>query len=609
MKRGLVLVAYESMERARDGKPETLLAAVHNASVWPVALCSEASIAPKVWVRTEDGQPVGLTAEGKRRQTPRLIDFSFSGTGGFIMPGHAIAETYPLGSYFCLNRSGNYTILAASYLLGGKQVLVARPLTVRMRTSSTQPRKSRFEDSRTGAPATPPRTDENDLAELLRISGMQMHGHVLRAIQSPSPDNAINLIASHQCLEDSSEDGDSSVSPQRESASSAKRTWVADSGLARADYRIIVCDSARQIVPVTRRGAAVFSGKRQQSPVELNLGCAVGTWFPLDRMFDLKAARHYTVIVALLTNRSNNAPLVASPLNIHVPAQETVGLTRPLYGSTIIWRRLTEHVTGPSDELRIQSTHSNIGAVAGSLEIKLNGPGRRVERQPFLSDCTLLAQDSNGDPVSIDSPPMVEGNQGELAEYQGPTGDRLPERVFFSLWPSAWLVPGRDYTFLAAVTLGGDRGLAAVAPPVRLMIPDSEDDSVPPSEAPSECKGVPAALRVQLAGALSEEDWKQLTRFAGISFHGLICNASASKANEFEISVKNQSTRLLTLKRLKGAGGLLLCIRNSAGRNVAISKEAKNTLKQFLGFERHVLKPGESMKRTFDCRTYSARIP
>ena len=149
VKRGLVLVAYESMERARDGKPETLLAAVHNASVWPVALCSEASIAPKVWVRTEDGQPVGLTAEGKRRQTPRLIDFSFSGTGGFIMPGHAIAETYPLGSYFCLNRSGNYTILAASYLLGGKQVLVARPLTVRMRTSSTQPRKSRFEDSRT----------------------------------------------------------------------------------------------------------------------------------------------------------------------------------------------------------------------------------------------------------------------------------------------------------------------------------------------------------------------------------------------------------------------------------------------------------------------------
>ena len=169
-----------------------------------------------------------------------------------------------------------------------------------------------------------------------------------------------------------------------------RRQYVTElSGASPGDYEVYVRDSNGDLAVQNGIGCVLGSTPAVSGGYRLRKGDAVGTWFPLDEMFDLRAGQDYTVVVAEKTACHGPNRLVATPLGFRAPRPRSPAFDRPLYGSTAVWQRLLDQagmnrseITSPKVGLRITPTG------LGELEF---APARtnRVADAPLCTVATI----------------------------------------------------------------------------------------------------------------------------------------------------------------------------------------------------------------------------
>jgi hypothetical protein len=363
-KNGLALSAY--VVPCSDGWPEgELVVSIRNVSNRPIKIVVAFPLLPQVVVRSEKGEFVCLTDEG------RLEESALHLGNRQVFPlfaGGAVGDVVPLGKHFAVSQSGKYTILVGQEVdgvvippaawaefvqavtkaskgpgtkhfeqpgdmslslgsgltiqqcdeyenlwttfrkgKGAKSRLVSAPLALDATTLSENAVREVG-----GKPSKPGKslriTDETtwtekEWSDALAQAGHARSGCVLEVTPNRENPAVIDLVASAIVI------GPRSFTP-------------GDSfrmGSYAGDYRVAVRDPGGKLLPINEFGRKLLRSPHPDMMDQfIAIGSGIGAIFPLTRCFEMATPGEYTVLVALPFPKKDDSVVVAKPIKIRV---------------------------------------------------------------------------------------------------------------------------------------------------------------------------------------------------------------------------------------------------------------------------------------------------
>ena len=313
-------------------------------------------------------------------------------------------------------------------------------------------------------------------------------------------------------------------------------------------------------------GRAAFSTKEKAGSKLLSSGDAVGTWFPVGKLFRLTRGEDYWVVATFRDGHQGIGELVSLPLRVRMPTACAAGVTRPPYGSPWFYDGLQKaRSTNPGLELAW-----NMQGCKWSVQVSLakaspiSDPEAQFDRRrsPFWSSTASAirfraARTVAESPVRRDmfsATPMPALASPPKLAWQIPLYEIYP--LFY---------PER-YTVVAAVNIPGKQPVFAVSAPLTStpLVPWAE----PGPDRPTASSPQPPVPKVQ-------DDYATLNRFAGKPFEGLLLNASAKTPSDVKLALVNQSKTPICVKKWEGAAGYNLLVRGPDGKAVPMTEKGK----------------------------------
>jgi hypothetical protein len=589
-KGGMKLVAHLSRSAASAGERIVLTLWVKNVCELPSRYSFDryGSSIGAVLVRDEVGRPVALSAEGWRRYEPKArLSSSVAFT---LQPGDAVSESYPLSDDFLARTPGKYAVLA-TWEGGQGGTLVAEPVTFTL-MSKGAPVKGDILPTAPTPRAPNPSFSHGTTQEwnaLLKSAGSEFRGHTLDCAISPYSPNAVHLVVSITCLDKLQANG-----------------WVSNGlngtirrGCVPSNYRIMIRDSTGKAAALTKSGQEFFQRQCLACSRDVQVGRAIGAWFPLDEFFDLKSGQDYTVLVMIPEKPASAVGLISKPLTIHVPELQIEGVTRPLHGSDELWPKLVAQVRRRNVSIAIDfTTEDGDNAMLLFKEPRIilrNRPQEKSSGEWSSTEVTVLVRDRRGKPVL---PIPLEDNHDEevLKAFPAaadilktaqrsdatdfrPVRARSKDAFAFLKFPRSYpTIPREPYSIIVAVRLFGNSPAFVTAGPLT-YVPTARCDK--PSKP-----NAPVASNVDVS-------WQALTRFAGKRFSGLALTATNDKPGSVTVSLKNNSKRFLRVRRWEGISGYVALARTADGKSVPLSKAQNERFEAGPGLKVVELKPQE----------------
>jgi hypothetical protein len=566
VKGGFSLVVRLSQEPVAVGEKIELEYCRKNVTELPSVISwTRHSAQPQlILVRDDRGKPVRLTAEGfSRISTMSPLSSSSTAMEG---PGDGSTSSYLLSADFAFEQPGKYTVLA-TYSGGRGGTVVARPLVFTLgEKSATGTRKPSVATPNKTAPtrvANPAPGTAEEWNSLLARAGTPYNACRLEGVISPYSPSAVHLVLSVTCVQD--------VYVRRSWFDNHGAGCTVRAGTVPSNYRILIRDSAGKAVPLTSFGQEFFQRREKEIPVDLLLGCSVGTWLPLDELFCLKSDEEYTVLAVIPEKTGALTGLVSSPLKIRVPQLSIAGLTRPFYGSDELWPKLVARASIPDPTLSCEI----IGPADAWDIIRIavgNRSGHVFGPELASAETTVLVRDSRGKPMF----PIVAGDDdGQVIERLDATGfepAHSKDAVAMPRFPRRYpIIPREPYTMLAAVRLRGNPTAFAVAEPRTFVRSVSDEFGV---ESISDGNGRPAHA-VPKPTPSNRGNWDYLLRFAGKPFGDLQLTAEQPNPDALKVSLVNLGKKSIIVKKWEGIAGYDVQVRSAEGKPLPLTEKGK----------------------------------
>jgi hypothetical protein len=544
---------------------------------------------------------VGKPLEPKQNPGRGFLPFGTKLTIVTLFPGDSVTVSRPLSADFAFDKGGEYAVLAAFGGCGSEWV-VAKPLKLIVATGTARtgtdigarvPGAAPAEAATAAGPA-------EDWNSLLKVAGQEVDGLTLEGVLSPYSANAAHLVTSV-----------TRVSKSR--FEDSREIPSINMGSVPSNYRVLVRDSAGHPVPMTSFGAEFFSHRYEENPRYVELGSSIGTWLPLDELYGLRSDEEYTILVTIWNQAGSRIGPVSPPIRIRVPQLAVPGVTRPLFGSDVLWKKLAARASIRDAVVGVECkiAHSDQPLMPdGDPQISLwNRSGGVFGRELATAQATVLVRDTAGKPVfpiRVEGPrAKIDGSDAtpfEVAWEPSTTAKRYMVEAYplfgcefpinlgrLSPYP---IIPGMPYTILAAVRLGGEHSSFVVAEPLT-FVPKTGSDfrkvaSGDDSRAEAGTTSVPARDATL--------DWDLLNRFAGRPFDDLVMNASEDKPGELKLSLLNKGIRPIVVKKWDGAAGYDVQVRNAASRLVALTEMGKRRFGGGSFLKSHELRPNDKIE-------------
>jgi hypothetical protein len=630
---GLVATAFVLPEKPELRIPIFAVVSLVNENDRDVAI-NAGLVVTTVYAKDEFGHPVPLTDNVRPFGVPG-VGRSATYPDFVLPPGCAIAMPFELTNYLNFPKEGKYTVLVEVGGAHGFGCVVPPPLTLMIgkdsspadRKESPPSRKTDGMDSRLFFLSHRDPSGKISQAILDRIFRRTV-GRTLEAFFCTVDNTRANLAVTFRDL------------PQETifQMLGGPRPLPLDCGGRRvgaraSDYHLTIRDRSGRELPMNDSGKK-WLDSHFVAPLRTDLpsrhfdaflsGFSDGFVFPLDRMYDLWPGADYTAQVAVRGAVPGENDLKALPVRFSGPRPIRPGIDRPTYGSDRFWHRLAPlagkgkaaeltNVVDPSALYSPWLRHVQLAGFAQYASPELhfglwNHSDRSVavyDREAFIpgrrevtrgADTVLLCDD-NGDVVAANENRKSAYSYRELDHYSFPISKqdgtrRVMRYPLGLLFP---LRPGRRYTALMAIDVGGDVGSLLVAKPVTFTVPSEE-------------KGAETTLAWQRPSALPltfEQQWEELLRFAGKVFEGLqldakLAPAAAGTAGPLRLAValRNRADQTVVVKKWRGDSDFEFLIRDPAGKPLPPNEKGKKFFDSATRLDVRELKPGEAIEAT-----------
>jgi hypothetical protein len=320
--------------------------------------------------------------------------------------------------------------------------------------------------------------------------------------------------------------------------------------------------------------------------------------------------------------------------------REVAGVVRPPYASDRIWDRLLPAAGVTRTGMQMRTIICFFPA--GSVHVRLLARAPREEDvQPDLNmvpeSNVILIRDSHGMPVLTNWGDGCLGQFGwcEAAMSRSRPGDGRSKSQYHSLDTfsvykaydgedlslSYHLVPGERYTLLAAVGVNHNHSgdfvpceWLLVAPPVTFVAPT---ENVISRGAPigkfllpwggSRGLGPEEQSALETAPAprpalSAERQWELSSRFAGMPFHGLILEASASTYDKLFVTLRTCTKQWALIKKWSEGSDYEILVRDSQGRSVQLTDKGKRFFQGGRTLDGYQLAEGDAIKAILPIR-------
>jgi hypothetical protein len=555
-----------------------------------------------VLVRDQNGKPIRLSDAASRRIADGFHVGSVSLVTKQLTPGAGFTETYPLSKDFAFEKAGKYTVFAV-WLMGRDGPVVSTPLSLMLNDNGENQRATPTIAEPRRIP-NPVGNADDDWNRLLKTAGAEHDGYVLSGVLSPYSPNAVHLVLSVTCIRNTSH----RISPNEDYP--AVRTIKV--GQVGSNYRILIHDSVGNLVGMTKFGRQFFEHRCEESAAHVSVGDSVGAWLPLDDLFDLKSNEEYTVLAIIPDAPDAMKGLVSAPIRVRSPKLMIAGVTRPLYGSDVLWAKLVARASGVNPLIvggfKMAQTDSNFEYGQPQIALR-NVSGAAFGPEATSAETTVLVRDGRGRPIL----PVTASDPDDAIDKMWPGwAERLKEKRRTDTFPFHRIggstvietvprfpgrfpiLPGQPYSIIVAVRFRGENSSSAVVGPIT-YVPRSICDFRVPKEVGSPRILANPEFKVPLS---LEGQRDSLMLFAGRPFRDLLLTAIEGKPGELNVSLVNHGKQSIVVKKWQGLAGFDVQLRDSDGKKVILTEKGKATIEGGTTIDSYDIEPRKAIDLT-----------